>query len=62
MSKPLTDDEMAAITEFAQVHGRTWKAKLRDLWMRAAAPATLHRLRNTHGPAWLATFKLPESN
>lgn len=62
MSAPLTPDELAAVVEFANTHGRTWKADLRDLWMRAAAPATLHRLRNTHGPSWLASFKLSKSN
>lgn len=62
MPEPLTPDELAAITAFAKEHGRTWKADLRDLWMRAAAPATLHRLRNTHGPSWLESFQIPKSN
>lgn len=59
MSAPLTSDELDAIAQFANEHGRTWKAELRDLWMRAAAPPTLHRLRNTHGPSWLVAFRLP---
>ncbi|GGB09149.1 hypothetical protein GCM10011491_41390 [Brucella endophytica] len=60
MNKPLTPEQSAAIADFAAEHGRKWKSELRELWMRAAAPAILHRLRNTHGPSWLVDFKLPK--
>lgn len=55
----LTDHQAAVIRAFAEDHGRRWKATLRDLWMRAAAEPTLHNLRNTHGPSWLAGYRLP---
>lgn len=36
-----------------------WKAKLTAAWMTGSEPGLLHRLRNTHGPAWLASFEFP---
>jgi hypothetical protein len=59
---PLTADELEAIRAYAKKHGSTWKSKLSDDWMRARAEATLHRLRNTHGPSWLVEFKLPKED
>jgi hypothetical protein len=57
---PLTPAQVAALQDFARAHGRRWKSALRDLWMRSAASPVLHQLRNTHGPSWLASFRLPE--
>lgn len=57
---PLTDRETSALTAFAREHGPAWKARLSDLWMRAAAQPTLHCLRNSHGPAWLAQFQMAQ--
>lgn len=56
----LTDRQTAAITAFAREHGPAWKARLGDLWYRAAAQPTLHALRNSHGPEWLAAFQLEQ--
>ena len=56
---PLTPEQLHALVTFAERNGRTWKAKLSDLWMRAAADPILHGLRNTHGPTWLHKFSLP---
>lgn len=56
--EPLTRDELTALESFAERHGRQWKAQLRRRWEAASASPTLHRLRNTHGPAWLKSFKL----
>lgn len=57
---PQVDSEtLAELQKFAKAEGRTWKEKLNDHWMRASAPGGLHRLRNTHGPEWLASYKLP---
>ena len=55
----LTDDQCRALVLYAAQHGQAWKARLRDEWMRAAAAPELHRLRNTHGPSWLARFEIP---
>lgn len=57
----LTEEQHAALAAYAAKHGRYWKRALGDEWMRASAPAILHRLRNTHGPAWLVSYKLPAS-
>ena len=51
---------MAALRSMRAGSGRVWKARLRRLWERGEAGPTLHRLRNTHGPAWLAGFRFPE--
>ncbi len=61
-AESLTDEQCRALVVYAAQHGRTWKARLRDEWMRAAAAPELHRLRNTHGPSWLARFRMPEAD
>jgi hypothetical protein len=55
----LTPEQRTALEAFAAEHGRLWKSRLRDQWMNASATPELHRLRNTHGPSWLARFRLP---
>ena len=50
--------QVEALLRFADDHGRNWKSALNHLWMRAAAPAVLHGLRNSHGPSWLASYRL----
>lgn len=60
--RPLTEAQLAALIEWRDDHGpERWKAALRRAWVLASAPAPLHRLRNTHGPAWLGSFTLPPS-
>lgn len=56
----LTDRQAAALVAFAREHGPAWKARLGDLWYRAAAQPTLHALRNSHGPEWLAAFAMEQ--
>jgi hypothetical protein len=51
---------MALLRAFATSHGRTWKSVLRQQWMAAGALPLLHALRNTHGPSWLISFRLPK--
>lgn len=60
MNKPLTEEELAAVIKYAKANGRSWKNKLRSDWMNCRTEGVLHRLRNTHGPSWLAKFRLPE--
>ena len=57
--RPLTTDELAALHAYALEKGRTWKAQLNEDWYHARRPGLLHALRNSHGPAWLASFTLP---
>ena len=59
-SPPLTADQLARVAAFASAHGRCWKSTLRALWERGTRDAELQHLRNTHGPAWLAGFRLPK--
>lgn len=56
----LTPDQLAAIVAYAAYHGRTWKESLRADWMTAHTSGHLQTLRNTHGPSWLTSFKLPK--
>ena len=54
----LTPEQASALKMFAAEHGRCWKNRLSHHWQNASAPATLHSLRNTHGPEWLRVFRL----
>ena len=60
----LTHDEQAALRAYAVKHGRRWKSILGDVWM-AGPPhddgGILRRLRNTHGPTWLQSYRLPKA-
>lgn len=57
-----TQEQLAAIRQFARSMGRTWKAELREAWMSGNYPdgdtALLQQIRNSFGPAWLVKFKL----
>jgi hypothetical protein len=59
-----TAEQLDALQEWARVHGRNWKQALRDAWLsgdgRDAGP--LRQLRNTLGPSWLNSFKLPTAS
>ena len=71
--RTLTAEEIAALRSFAAEYGRKWKSVLSDTyWYNArlfyargnyddSRPGSLlHGLRNSHGPSWLAGFKLPK--
>lgn len=65
MSDKLTDPKQyAALLDFAQRHGRTWKSSLRQCWMTGQygpsdASNHLQQIRNSFGPSWLVKFRLP---
>lgn len=52
----LAPEQWDALIDWIVEHKGDWKSKLTVAWIKASAPAPLHRLRNTHGPAWLAEF------
>ncbi|CAN7626554.1 hypothetical protein [Neorhizobium sp. LjRoot104] len=61
MLPPLTEQEEAALREYAARHGRSWKRILNHVWMGEApddAGQILPKLRNTHGPGWLDRYRL----
>lgn len=75
MARELTAQELAALRAFAAEYGRKWKSVLAETyWYNArlfyargnytdSIPGSLlHGLRNSHGPSWLQSFKLPASN
>lgn len=65
--RPLTTEELAELQAFAAENGRKWRDQIiYDYWMRGIPVRdkrgkeypSLYGLRNTHGPSWLAAFKL----
>ena len=61
----LTDDQEAALREYAVRHGRRWKSILSDVWMGGPPyddGGVLRGLRNTHGPTWLQSYRLPKAD
>lgn len=58
-SDMLSAEERAAVRAFANRHGRTWKAALREKWAYdSSLSGPLRSLRNRLGPRWLASFTL----
>jgi hypothetical protein len=59
----LTEEQLVNLHAFAAKHGRNWKSALRDVWDRSNprdnTEAMVYPIRNTHGPRWLNSFKLP---
>jgi hypothetical protein len=58
-------DQLAAVAAYAARHGRTWRASLATAWSTGRDAAELdghllRQVRNSHGPAWLATVTLAE--
>ncbi len=65
MKEPTTE-QLNALREYAQSHGRTWKAKLKSAWFsgkdeRLPNAALLRQIRNDFGPQWLTRFSLSAS-
>lgn len=61
----LTDDQEAALREYAVRHGRRWKSILSHVWMGGPPyddGGVLRGLRNTHGPTWLQSYRLPKAD
>ncbi|MET3757087.1 MULTISPECIES: hypothetical protein [Rhizobium] len=61
---PLSAEEEQALQAYAAEHGRRWKNILNRVWMGEAPhddAGTLRRLRNSHGPSWLQSYRLPRA-
>ncbi|QDG94760.1 hypothetical protein NIBR502774_18110 (plasmid) [Rhizobium sp. NIBRBAC000502774] len=61
---PLTDEQKLALQTYAARHGRRWKSVLNNAWMGEAPyddGPVLRGLRNTHGPSWLVSYRLPKA-
>ncbi len=60
---PLTAEEEKALQAYAAKHGRRWKSILNRVWMGGPPyddGGTLRRLRNSRGPSWLHSYRLPQ--
>ncbi|WP_244490393.1 hypothetical protein [Rhizobium sp. Root708] len=60
----LSDDQEAALQAYADRHGRPWKSILSEVWMGGPPHddgGILRGLRNTHGPTWLRSYRLPKA-
>lgn len=58
-------EQLAAVAAFAARHGRDWRYALVDAWLtgrdaREPDGHLLRQVRNTCGPAWLATVTTAE--
>ncbi|MQW86378.1 hypothetical protein [Sinorhizobium saheli] len=61
---PLDPEEEQALQAYAAKHGRRWKTILNRVWMGEPPrddAGTLRRLRNSHGPSWLQSYRLPRA-
>jgi hypothetical protein len=64
MKQTLTAEQLEALQQFAKQYGRTWKSALREAWMTGdygtfETSNLLQQIRNTFGPSWLVSFRLP---
>lgn len=60
---PLTAELVAALQAYAVRHGRRWKSILNNVWMGGwphDGGGLLRGLRNSHGPTWLQSYRLPK--
>lgn len=61
---PLNPEQEAALQAYAARHRRRWKSILNDVWMGGAPHddgGILRGLRNSHGPTWLQSYRLPRA-
>lgn len=58
---PLTPEQEAALRAYAARHGRRLKSVLNNVWMGGAPhdDGGVRGLRNSHGPTWLQSYRLP---
>jgi len=61
MAKQLTPEELGALIDYAERHGRNWKSKLNEDWMYARTTGALQHIRNSFGPNWLVSFNLEKA-
>lgn len=57
---PLLLVQVELLGAYAARHGPAWKERLWLEWANATADPVLHRLRNSHGPAWLSKYSPPD--
>jgi hypothetical protein len=58
----LTPEQIAALNRFAAEYGRTWKSKLREMWMNGRDALRedggyLRQVRNQQPPSFLDNYK-----
>ncbi len=61
----LSTDQEAELLAYAARHGRRWKSILNNVWMGRPPhddDGILRGLRNTHGPTWLQSYRLPKAD
>src|SRR6516225_8071243 len=61
-----TPEQIVALRQWREQHGRTWKISLREAWITGdygcfkGESVYLQQVRNTFGSRWLARFYLHE--
>jgi hypothetical protein len=59
----ISDDQMDALKNYSEKHGRSWKNKLQASWMSGGDHGPeLQRLRNTIGPSGLSKISIPKDD
>ncbi len=60
----LNDHQYTALKKASDFFGQSWKAKLKDCWMKSEYPTTLkpykselQQIRNKFGSTWLNAFQ-----
>jgi len=46
----MNDTQLAALKEFARLHGKDWKKALNQLWISGKDSGTLRQIRNNFAP------------
>ncbi|MBB1499126.1 hypothetical protein [Paracoccus sp. MC1862] len=58
----LSTEQIDALRAYRDQHGRRWKSRLLAEWLSSTGRAEpeLRQVRNTFGPSWLLTYRLPD--
>jgi len=55
-------EQIDALRAYRDLHGRRWKGRLLAEWLSSTGDEgpELRRVRNTFGPSWLLSYRLPD--
>ena len=58
----LSAEQIDPLRAYRDQHGRLWKSRLLAEWLSSTGDEgpELRQVRNTFGPSWLLTYRLPD--
>lgn len=58
----LSAEQIDALRAYRDRHGRRWKSRLLAEWLSSTGDEgpELRQVRNTFGPSWLLSYRLPD--